>query len=250
MVKNIWGMKTKMFFFGIWFLFLALSGCAQNSTLEIQLQLLQNPLEHKFTLDSTGFSNIKKAKFFTKSGNANVFDINSNNIHVVDVNKDGKKDIIYQDTRQYPATVLLVRKGDDFVEIWNGTGALVDVKQGKHTTIYVLSSAIGCFDITMLSELMIKRDNILIENTIALHSDTKIEKTNKTFEQKIISGIVRTQPSIDNKEKTDPCTGDVKTGNQIKTIENVEVTVIKKQNDWLFIVLKEKGNSIIGWVKI
>ena len=250
MVKNIWGMKTKAFFFGICCMLLTLSICAQNSTLEIQLQLLQNPLEYNFPLDSTGISEIKNTKFFAKSGNTDVFDINSKNTHVVDINNDDQKDIIYQDTRHYPATVLLVRKGDDFVEIWNGTGTLVNIKQGEQTTIYVLSSAIGCFDITMLSELIIKRDNTFIENTIALYSDTKIEKINKIFEQKVISGIVRTQPRIDNKEKTDSCTGDVKTGNQIRTIKNKEVTVIKKQNEWLFIVLKEKDHSIIGWIKI
>ncbi|MBG6130348.1 hypothetical protein IWQ47_001569 [Aquimarina sp. EL_43] len=243
-------MKNKVFFFGIYYLFLTLSGYAQDSSLKTQLQLLQNPSECKFLLDNTGFLAIKNAKFYTKNGDTDVFDINSKNIHIVDVNNDGAKDIIYQDNRHYHATVLLIKKGNDFVEIWNGSGALVSLKEGEKTTMYVLSSAIGCFDMTMLSVLVINSDNILTENTIALYSDTKMGVINKTFEQKIISGTLRTQPVTDDKKKTDPCTGDLKTGNQIRVIENKAVTVIKKQNEWFLVILKEKDQSIIGWVKI
>ncbi|WP_109098210.1 hypothetical protein [Aquimarina sp. AU58] len=242
-------MKKLEFFFCICCLFLTLSGCAQNNSLKTQLQLLQNPSGYKFPLDSTGFSVIKNAKFYTKNGDTDVFDINSENIHVVDVNNDGEKDIIYQDIRHYQATVLLLKKGNDFVEIWNGPGALVSLKEGGKTTMYVLSSAIGCFDMTMLSTLVINSDNTLVENTIALYSDTKMSTISKTFEQKIILGILRTQPVINDQKKTDPCTGDLKTGNQIRTIENKAVTVIKKQNEWFLVVLKEKDQSIIGWIK-
>lgn len=241
-------MKNKEFFLWVGGLFLILSGYAQDESLEIQLQLLQNSSEYQFPIDSTGFSKIKNAKFYTKNGNTDVFAINSNNIHLVDINKDGEKDVIYQDNRHYQATVLLVKKEDDFVEIWNGSGVLVHLRKGKETIIYVLNSAIGCFDITMLSTLVMSNDK-LTEKTIALSSETKIGVIDKTFEQRMISGILRTQAIVDDKKKTDPCTGDFKIGNQIRTIENKEVTIIKKQNEWLLVVLKEKEQSIIGWVK-
>ncbi|EZH73417.1 hypothetical protein ATO12_15875 [Aquimarina atlantica] len=242
-------MKNKVFFLGIGYLFLTVSGYAQGNSLKTQLLLLQNSLGHKFLLDSTGFSTIKNAKFYTKNGDTNVFDINSKNVHIVDVNNDGEKDIIYQDNRHYQATVLLLKKGNDFVEVWNGPGVLVDIKQEKETTMYIVSSAIGCFDMTIVSTLVIDSDTTLTENTIALYSDTKMSTINKTLEQKIISGTLRTQPVIDDKKKIDPCTGDLKMGNQIRVIENKTVTVIKKQKEWFFVVLQEKDQSIIGWVK-
>lgn len=243
-------MKKLVFFFGTWCLFLTLLGCAPNNPLQKQLQLLQNPPEYEYPLDSTGFSKIKKATFFAKNGDTGVFAINSSNIHLVDLNNDGQKDMIYQDNRHYQATVLLVKKGNDFVEIWNGSGALVDIKQGEKTTIFVLSSAIGCLNETILSELVIKNDGAIAEKTLGLHLNTEIKGINKTFEQKIISGILRTEAIIDDTKKKDPCTGDVKTGNQMRIIKNKEVTIIKKQSDWLLVVLKEKNQSIIGWVQI
>ncbi|WP_108870037.1 hypothetical protein [Aquimarina aquimarini] len=243
-------MKIKVFFLSIGSMFLTLSVCAQNSTLKTQLQLLQKPPTYKFVLDSTGFSKIKDATFFTINGDTDVFNINSENIHLVDFTNDGQKDIIYQDTRRYQATVLLAKKGNDFFEIWSGPGALVDIQQGEQKTIYVLSSPIGCFNIILLSELIMKSDNTFItENTITLHPDVKLNKLEKIFKQEILSGILRTQPIINDEKKKDPCTGDFITGNQIRTIKNKEVMVIKKQKEWLLVALQEKDTSIIGWIK-
>lgn len=243
-------MKSKTFFFGTWCVFFMLSACAQKSSLRTQLQLLQNPLTNKYPLDSTGFSEIKKATFFTENGDTNVFRITSENAHLVDFNNDGEKDMIYQENRPYQATILLVKKGNDFLEIWNGSGALVAIKKGEKTAIYVLTSAIGCFDTTMVTALIVKNDTTISENILMIHTDTEVNNIHKTFEQKTISGILRTKPIVYNKKKTDPCTGDLKTGNQIRTIHNKEVTVIKSQNEWLQVVLKEKDHSSIGWVKI
>ncbi len=242
-------MKKAGFLFGFWCLVFALSGCAQNNDLKTQLQLLQTPLGFKFSMDSTGFSKVENAKFYTKNDDTDMFDINSTNVHLIDINNDGKKDVIYQDNRHYLATVLLVKKGNDFIEIWNGSGALVYLKKGEQTTLSVLSNAIGCFDSTMLSEVVINEDNTFTENVITIHSDTKIEKIDKAFEQELISGILRTQPVIDDTKKIDPCTGESKTGNQLRMLQNKKITVIKKQSDWLLVVLKEKDIRIIGWIK-
>lgn len=243
-------MKTKILFFGIWSMFLSLSTCTKNSTLKTQLLLLQNPPENKFALNSTGFSENKNSKFFTKSGEAFVLNINSQNIHLVDFNNDGQKDIIYQETRPYQETILLEKKGNDFVEIWSGAGKLVNVKQENETTIHILSYPIGCFNVVQLSELIIENNSTVKENIIAHHADVEIGEINNTFKKKTISGIIRTQPIINNEKKTDPCIADLKIGNQLKTVKNKEAIVLKKQNEWMLVVLKEMDNSIIGWVKI
>ncbi|WP_299435580.1 hypothetical protein [uncultured Aquimarina sp.] len=240
----------KILFFSTSCLLTTLSGYAQNNSLKAQLQLLQTPLDYEFPLDSISFSEIKNANFLTKSGDTAVFNANSKNIHLVDVNNDGQKDIIYQDNRHYRTTVVLIKQDGDFVEIWNRSGALIDIKQGKQTTICVLSSAIGCLNETSLLELAINNDNTVAENIIALHTDTKLTKLNTTFEQKIVSGILRTQPIIDDIKKKDPCTGDLKKGNQLRVIESEDATVIKTKDDWCLLVFKEKDQSSIGWMKI
>jgi len=242
-------MTNKTIFLNIWSMFLILLTYAQDNNLKTQIQLLQGSPAYKYPLDSTGFAIIKNAKFFTKSGNTDMFNINRTNIHVVDFNTDGEKDIIYQENSHYTATVLLVKKGDDFIEIWNGPGALVDIKHGEKISIYIRSNAVGCMYETMLSELSIKNDNSFTENIVSIHSETELNKINKTLKRKTISGILRTQPIIDDTKKTEPCTGDLIIGNQLRKIENQEVTVIKKQNKWLLVVVEEKSQSIIGWVK-
>ena len=243
-------MITKTHFLSIWCMCMALTGYSQtNSSLQTQLQLLQKPSETKFPLDSSGFSKIKTEKFYAMNGDADVFDINSQNIHLVDFNNDGQKDIIYQENRLHQATVLLVKKGSDFVEIWNGPGAIAEVKQGKETIIYVRTNSIGCFPYVMLFELTMKNDNSFTQSTIGYHSDTEVKNVQRVTQKRQLSGILRTQPIVDDEKKKDPCTGDAIIGNQIRTLNNETVTILKKQDNWLLVVYKNNNTGLISWIK-
>ncbi len=227
-----------------------LIGCAQiSSALKTSLELLQKPPEFQFPIDNTGFSKLIRPKFYSSRGDTDAFIIDSKNIHFVDFNNDGKKDIIYQDTQHYQETILFVKKGNDFVEIWSGPGKLIDIKQDKVTTIYIVMHFVGCAANTVLSKLIVHNNNAITESTLAYHYETTIKDTDATFQQKKISGILRTQAILDDKKKKEPCTGKFKTGNQIRTIDNKTVTIIKKQKDWLLVVYKEKNKSIIGWIR-
>ncbi|PKV51389.1 hypothetical protein ATE84_3474 [Aquimarina sp. MAR_2010_214] len=227
-----------------------LIGCAQNNdALTESLKLLQKPPEFEFPIDSTGFSKIVTPQFDLANGHSNMFIINTKNIHFIDFNNDGNKDIIYQDTQHYQTTMLFVNEDNTFIETWSSPGKLMEVKQGEETTIYVLKSAIGCDTNSVLMELSIHSDNTITESLISHHYKTAITSMDAIFEQKKISGILRTQPVLNNQEKKDPCTGDLKNGNQVRTIENKAVTVIKKQKDWLLVIYKEKDRSIISWIK-
>ncbi len=243
-------MKIKAFSIAMWCMILILIACASDNYLEKKLQLFQAPPGYQYPLDSTGYSKIKSSIFLTKKGNAEVFMINSDNLHLVDFNNDGEKDVIYLDKRHYQRTVLFEKRGSNFNEIWSGSGALVNVKQGKKTTIFVLNKAIGCLNESMLSELLVKNDTVIVENILTLHVDTKLNKINKRIKRQRVSGVLRTQAVVDDTKKKDPCTGDVKIGNQLKTIEDKEVTVIKNQDEWLLVVFKEVDRSMVGWVKI
>lgn len=232
------------------FMLITIIGYAQNdSTLVKDLELLQKPAEFQFSIDNSGYSKIESSQFYSKRGDTDAFIINPKDIHFLDFNNDGYKDIIYQDTRHYQATIIFVKKGNDFKEIWSGPGKLIEVKQGKETTVYVIMNFIGCSPISILNKLIIHNDNSITESSISYHYKTIIENTDVIFEQKNVSGILRTQPVLDNKELNDPCTGGSVIGNQLRTIENKEITIIKKQKDWLLVVYKDKSNSIVSWIK-
>ncbi|WP_152538484.1 hypothetical protein [Aquimarina macrocephali] len=227
-----------------------LIGSAQNNNaLRVSLKLLQTPPEFQFSMDSTGFSKLAKPQFYSAIADTDVININPRNIHFVDFNNDGNKDIIYQDTQHYLATILFVNKDNDFKETWSGPGKLVEVKQGEETIIYVLKNAIGCDYSSQLIELIVHNDNTITQSSITYHYNTTIRDTNTVLKQKKISGILRTQPILDNKDKVDSCSGDLINGNQLKTIENKIVTIIKKQKNWLLVIYKEKDNSSIGWIR-
>ena len=248
--KLLTKMKVKPVFLVIGCLCTTLIGCVQNNDhLKTSLRLMQNSPEFQFSLDSTGFSKIKNLKFYSAIDSTVIPTPNSNNIHVVDFNNDGYKDIIYQNKEHYPETKLFVRKGNNFMELCSYAGALVKIKQDKETTIYVLKQAIGCDVFSELIQLTINNNNAITKSTITYHYNTKIETTNPIFEQKKISGILRLQPIIDDTNKIDPCSGDLINGNQLKTIENKIVTIIKTHKNWSLVLYKEKNNSTIGWIK-
>ncbi len=242
-------MVKKVFLLAIMFMSNILIGYAQNNNaIRASLKLLQTPTEFQFSMNNNGFSKLATPQFYSANGHTDVFTINPRNIHFVDFNNDGNKDIIYQDTQHYLATTLFVNKNNDFTEMWSGPGKLVEVKQGEETTIYVLKNAIGCDYSSRLIELIVHNDNTITQSSIAYHYNTTIRGVNAVLKQKKISGILRTQPILDNKDKVDPCSGDLINGNQLKTIENKIVTIIKKQKNWLLVIYKEKDNSSIGWI--
>lgn len=121
-----------------------------NVTLKEQLRLLQLPQDFEFKKDATGFSKFKNSKFYAKNGDEDVYTIDGNNIHLIDFNNDGLKDIVYQEKRPYTATVLFANNGKNFLEIWNGPGQPVCITQAENTTISVYSSHVGCVEINLL----------------------------------------------------------------------------------------------------
>ncbi|NQX98226.1 MAG: hypothetical protein HRT73_10150 [Flavobacteriales bacterium] len=233
-------------------MYTVLIGCAQNnSALKINLQLLQKSPEFQFPIDSTGSSKVSISQFYTERGSSydDFFTLKSKNIHFVDFNNDGNNDIIYQDTQHYQATILFVKKGDKFIEIWSGSGKLIEVSSGKETTIYVAQHSVGCSSVSGLIKLIVHKDNTITQSFLYCHNKIIIKNINTTFKQIKISGILRTQPILDNKDKIEPCNGGLLIGNQIRTIENKVVIIIKKQKEWLLVIDKIKDSSIIAWIK-
>jgi hypothetical protein len=228
-----------------------MASAQNNNNLKTGLLLLENSTGFQLPIDSTGFSEIKNPIFYSKQGYTDAFIIDGKYVHLVDFNNDGLKDIIYQDKRHYNATILFACNGDDFIEIWSGPGVLVAIEKDNNTSVSVVSNAVGCFPITLLIELTIDNQNNVTENTIALHHETNLKKSNTKFEQQTLSGILRTQPLVDDEEKIDPCTGDPIIGNHIRTLEDQVVTAIYKEKVWWQVLYKKEDQTgLIGWVKI
>lgn len=218
-------------------------------TLKEQLRLLQLPQGFELKKDTTGFSKFKNSKFYTKNGDEDVYTIDGNNIHLIDFNNDGLKDIVYQEKRPYTATALFVNNGKYFLEIWNGPGQPVCITQAENTTISVYSSHVGCIEINLLFEVTVGAENKITEDLLSYHHNTLLKKLDSNFKQKVVTGILRTTPTEDNTETEDPCTGEQRLGNQIRTIENQMVTVINDKGDWLLVVYKNNNNSVITWIR-
>ncbi len=94
----------------------------------------------------------------------------------------------------------------------------------------------GCIEINLLFELTVGAHNEITENLLSYHHTTQINTLDTVFKQKVVSGVLRTTPYLDNFETEDPCTGELRPGNQIRTIENQGVTVIKEKGNWLLVV--------------
>ncbi|MEO9894680.1 hypothetical protein [Aurantibacter sp.] len=220
-----------------------------TTALKEQISLLQLPHDFEYKKDTTGFTKFKNSKFYSKNGEADVFSIIAKNVHLVDFNNDGLKDIIYQEQQLHKAIVLFANNGKDFIEIWDGPGEVVFIKQAEKTTISVYTPYVGCIEINLLFEVTIGANNEIVEDLLSYHHNTQITNLNPEFKQKEVTGMLRTTPVVDDSETKDPCTGEPRPGNQIRAIENQRVTVIKDQGDWSLVVYKSYNNSIIAWIK-
>jgi hypothetical protein len=243
--------KNTFFLIGLLLICNIKIGNAQNTdTLKMSLELLQKSKEFRFPADSSGFSNFRASKFLLPNGGAVPFPIDPKNIHIVDFNNDGQKDIIFQNKFRYGTTLLFVNKDNNFKVLWSGAGTLVAITEGANPTMYVRNNPIGCFNNTQLMALTVHEDNTISENFIAYHDDTDIKDLDKALIKNSISGILRTQPIVDDTITIDPCTGDTVTGNQVRTIENDIVIILKKMENWLLVIHESKGTHIICWIQI
>ncbi len=216
------------------------------------IQLERTLLDFKFPIDSTGFSKFKHSKFL-KNGNAVDFIIQPKNTHVIDFNKDGLQDIIYQNTEHYTETILFINNGSSFIEIYTTPGKLIDIQLGDKTLISIFSNAIGCFEKKIFSYVTIDTYNVMSTYKLWLHYETIINNLDSSFTQRKVTGILRTQPIVDNQHKEEICTREPRKGNQIDTLINQPVTVIKQQDNWLLVLYekttKETNYATIGWIK-
>ena len=202
-----------------------------------------------FQFDSTGYSEFKDFKFFTKNGDTGIFFFDSAKVHLIDFNHDGLKDVIIQERRLHNATFIFTNDGKNFHEIWAGPGSPVFIENDEETTVYMYSGDVGCIDIQLLFEVKIGSRNRIGEHLFSYHHQTEVQDLNQVFITRTVTGILRTTPAIDDTDTPDTCTGEMRKGNQIRAIENESVVVIKETSNWQMIIYTQLNNSIIAWVE-
>lgn len=198
-----------------------------------------------FKMDSTGLSKLPKPVYYCSEG---VKDIAW---HVVDLNKDGQKDLIYSGPCQpYSQTAIFINNGAKLKKVYEYSGALTSIKSDdEQTIISILMQPMGCIYYADYIQVAIGLDTKIKKHTIEYHTDTKIGVAD-TIEKKHLSGVLRTQPIVNDSIHKDACTSDIFIGNQITKLTNKEVVIIDTQNKWSQVLYKKNEDySIIGWMK-
>ena len=215
---------------------------------QTRVELILQAPDMSFQFDSVGYSKFKDFKFYTKNGETGIFFFDSAKIHLIDFNLDGLKDVIVEERRLHNATFIFANDSKGFREVWVGPGTPVFIKKDQETTVYMYSDQVGCIDIRLLFEVRIDTNNRVEEHLFSYHQQTQVQDLNRKFITKAVTGILRTTPVIDNSDTSDSCTGEIRKGNQIKTIENQSVVVIKEIDDWQMVIYTKLNNSIIAWI--
>jgi hypothetical protein len=219
--------------------------CGQsNSELRRRLLLLED--RSAFLFDTTGIS------LFSAIPNPCDDTIHWNSYHVMDLNSDGLKDLIYSGpSNPYVETNIYMNTGNGLKFVFQSAGQVVSVQNNlTFSTINILKEACCCDKYSDQLELKIDNHNNIAQNTISFHSDTKIfiDDSLETF---VFKGIIRTNPTLDDIRRTDECSDLVYEGNKlISTKKKAEVVQLSNNEDWSLILFKENNQRYwIGWIE-
>jgi hypothetical protein len=220
------------------------SNAQTNSEIHERLSLLMD--SQVFDFDTTGISS------FSMIPNPCDDSINWNHYHVVDLNLDGLKDLVFSGScNPYIETVVYINTGVGFENIFQCAGQLISIQSKANSrVIYILKDAIGCDKYLEQLELTIDNETRLTQNTISFHPST-IVTIDDRLEELVCKGVLRTSPVIDDNEQKDTCTEKILRGNVLISIKKkTEVIQLSKSGDWILILYKENHERYwIGWIE-
>ena len=211
--------------------------------LKLRLDLLETTID--FKLDSTGLSKLSLPSHDCVANKL------KNNWHVQDLNNDGLDDLIYSGTcTPYYQTSIYLNNQKGFELVCDYPGKIISIDDALNTVkINMLKSSCCCDNNTDFIEISIYNTSEIKRDMISFDYKTKIKTFNK-LNSKIVSGILRKTPTVDNKLEKDPCTDATFIGNQIKTLNNISVVILNKKDNWSLVLVKlNKSYSVIGWIK-
>ena len=147
-----------------------------------------------FKHDTVGFLSLPKFDYRCDNENEHPWDY----YHVIDVNRDGLKDLIYSGPcASQKQTAIFLNIGRVFRRIYDFPGMIVSIDTGTTTTINILREACCCEDYSQYIQLTVDTDARVTKNTILFGPKTKITLANKLSRVKVV-GTIRTTPQIND----------------------------------------------------
>jgi len=207
------------------------------------------------TFDTTDFSTLPKVKYMCDE-HFKAFEFPENKktkdyYHVVDLNNDGLRDLIYSGPcLPYDQTGIFLNDGKTLKLIHNYPGEVVSLEKSiDKTEINILKRSCCCDYYSDYIQVTIWNDSRVDKNQITFWGNTEV-KVDKVIELKI-KGILRTSPETNDKKKEDDCSDQIFEGNHLARIDKLTtVFQLSKFGQWRLVLYPvDRENSYIGWIK-
>jgi len=212
-----------------------------------RLKYLQSPPTFKH--DTTGFSAMPKFDFFCDNENPNKSDY----YHVVDLNNDGIKDLIYSGPcKPYGQTRIFFNTGKTFKKAHSYPGEIVSIeKKSSLTVINILKNACCCDYYSEFIQITIDSVSNIRKNIIAFGADTKIKLNARPKIVKVV-GVLRTTPELNDVTKKDSCRNQTLKGNHVTRIQKfTDIVQLNEDGSWWLVLYQQnQERSWIGWMKM
>lgn len=207
------------------------------------------------TYDTTDFFTLPQVKYECDDHfEAFEFPENKKSIefyHVVDLNNDGLKDLIYSGPcSPYYQTGIFLNDGKTLKLVYDYPGEVVSLEKLKDKTlINILKESCCCDYYSDYIQVTIWNDSRVDKNQITFWSNTEIN-VGMIGEIKI-KGILRNSPEINDNKIKDECSNSVMEGNHLTHIDkSTTVIQLNQFGQWKLILYNvDKENSYIGWIK-
>jgi hypothetical protein len=233
--------------FGLTILFLGLATGLNAQTLasiEKRLRLLEK--RQDWIYDTLGLSSLPKLEYQCYEDQSSL-----NFCHLVDLNKDGRKDLIYSGPcKPYYQTGIFFNTGRDLKMFQNYPGKLVSIEKDRDKTIVnILKGSCCCDYYSEYIEITIWNDSRVEKNTITFEGNTEIKLDQ--LKELEIKGVLRTSPEINDKKREDDCSDQLIEGNHLVRLKNLTTVVqLSSSGEWkLVLYAPDRENSYVGWIK-
>lgn len=210
-----------------------------------KLMLIQNIDDISFPMNSSGYAELPDFNYHCEDDKSGTF------WHVQDLNNDGLKDLIYSGPcKPYDQSAVFINDGVRLEKIFDAPGKLVKIeREGKATKLSIFKEGCCCDYSSGLVEVTVGFDGSVKRESISFHVDTELG-LNKNLLWKSMTGIVRSQPLVDDKIYEEACLGHKVTGNQLFELKDEKVIVLQSKGEWsLVLCSKDDEHSVVGWVK-
>ena len=227
---------------------LAVNLCFGQSLESLRNRLIILEKQSEFRTDTTGFSSLPRIDYGCDNKNKTA----SEYYHVVDLNNDGRKDLLYSGPcKDGSQAAIFINTGKSLKKVYDNLGRIISIEQnGSKTSINVFKEASRCDFFSQYTEIVVNDKSEMTRHTIVFGAQTKISVAARLKKDKVV-GTLRTTPHVNDIVKRDACNNAVR-GNQLTRIHDFrDVVQINKAGPWWLVLYPETGDRAwIGWMKL